>query len=145
MSRTILLLAVAAMLCACVADQGTYLEIFIKWDNSISQTDKAEQAILEEIGRELCKVPTPQVKKIGHQDKSTTLNTESWGYYACTGSADQVTKATKQCQSGQRNFKDELEDRTTPDQEAEKITCTVKSGKVPTSTPKTTSGRRLMA
>jgi hypothetical protein len=46
-------------------------------------------------------VPTTQVKKIGHQDKSTTLNTESWGYYACTGTADQVTKAANQCQNGQ--------------------------------------------
>lgn len=32
------------------------LQVFIKWDNNLSQTQKAEKAILEEIGRELCKV-----------------------------------------------------------------------------------------
>jgi hypothetical protein len=30
--------------------------VFIKWDNSLKETEKAEKAILEEIGRELCKV-----------------------------------------------------------------------------------------
>jgi hypothetical protein len=30
-----------------------------------------------------------------------------------------------------RNFKDELEDRTTPDQESEGITCTIRNGAVP--------------
>jgi hypothetical protein len=133
---------VAAMLCACVAAQGTYLEIMIKWDNTLKQTDSNNNAIQEEIAKELCGVPKAQVKTIGTVDKSSTLNTESWGYYACTGTADQVTKAAQKCGTNQRNFKDELEDRTTPDHEAEGIKCTVKTGAVPTAIP-AAAGRRL--
>ena len=44
-----------------------------------------------------------------------------------------------------RNFKDELEDRTTPDQESEGITCTVKTGPVPTAVPAAAKTGRRMA
>jgi len=38
------------------------------------------------------------VQPLGSVDKSTTLNTESWGYYACTGAnAAAVTKAAQNC------------------------------------------------
>lgn len=49
----------------------------------------------------LWQVPKGQVKTIGTVDKSSTLNTESWGYYACTGTADQVTKAAQKCGKNQ--------------------------------------------
>jgi hypothetical protein len=46
-------------------------------------------------------VPTANVKLLGHMDKSSTLNTETHGYYACTGTADQVTKAAQTCGNNQ--------------------------------------------
>jgi hypothetical protein len=142
MARATLIMLVAAALCACVAAQTTYLEVKIKWDNSIKETEKATKEILEEIANELCKVPKTQVQLISHADKSTTLNTETHGLYACTGTAEQVTKAAQTCGKNQSNFKDELEDRTTPDQESEGITCTIRSGAVPAATKP--AGRKML-
>lgn len=46
-------------------------------------------------------------------------------------------------QKPRRNFKDELEDRTSPDQEAEGIKCTIKSGN-PTAAAAKPTGRKMM-
>lgn len=143
-ARRQLCLAAFAMLCACAVAQQQYVEVLIKWDNTIKQTDNNEKAILEELASELCKVPKSDVSVIKTQDKSTALNTESWGLYACKGAnAQAVTKAAQNCgnKKFQSEFKDELEDRTTPDHEAESIVCTVKPGPVPARV----QGRRLMA
>jgi hypothetical protein len=40
------------------------------------------------------------------------------------------------------NFKDELEDRTTPDQESEGITCTIRTGAVPAASKP--AGRKML-
>lgn len=43
-------------------------------------------------------VPASAVMTAAMEDKSTTLNTESWGTYVCTGAnAQAVTKAAQNC------------------------------------------------
>ena len=49
----------------------------------------------------VAQVPKSQVKVIGSVDKSSALNTETWGYYACTGSQADVTKAAQKCAKNQ--------------------------------------------
>jgi hypothetical protein len=49
----------------------------------------------------LLQVPKTQVSLIKHTDKSTTFNTETHGLYACTGTAEQVTKAAQTCGKNQ--------------------------------------------
>eukprot|EP00775_Hariotina_reticulata_P011165 gene11165-11315_t len=114
-------------------------------DNTIAQTQKNDQAIREELAKELCKVPKSAVSTRMTMNKSTMVNTESWGYYICDAkSTAEAGQIITRCNNKkfQEEFMDELEDRTTPDHEAEKIECVLKAG-VPPKGP--TAGRRLMA
>jgi len=124
-------LALAVLAVLCLGAAADYVEVFIKWDNTIAQTNKANKAILEELAKELCKIPVNRVGTIRTLDKSILLNTESHGYYACQAlSKEDAGKIITNCNKKnlQKEFMDELEDRTTPDQEAEGITCTLKGG-----------------
>lgn len=145
MARSALCLCLLALICATAA--ADYVEVFIKWDNNIKQTESADKAIREELAKELCKVPVTSVVTLKTVDKSSTLNTESHGYYACIGANTAANgNIISNCNNSKykAEFKDELEDRTSPDQENEGITCTLKSGPPPTAA-KATTGRRMMA
>jgi len=131
MARTCLALAVLAVLCLGAA--ADYVEVFIKWDNTIKQTNGNQKAILAELAKELCKVPANNVGVLKTMDKSTLTNTESWGYYYCLApSTEAAGKVVANCMNKklQKEFDDELQDRTTPDQENEGITCTLRAGAV---------------
>jgi len=124
-------MALLAVLCLGAA--ADYVEVFIKWDNKLTETNKADKAIREELAKDLCKVPVKSVVTLRTLDKSTMLNTESHGYYAClAASTADAGKIVTNCNNKklQKEFDDELQDRTTPDQEHEGITCTLRAGAV---------------
>jgi hypothetical protein len=135
MAKALLTLMALALLCSGAVAQS-YVEVFIKWDNRLSQTRSADKAIREELAKELCKVPVNQVRTLRVLDKSRFGNTESWlvpctmqGYYACTAAnTKQLGEIVANCKNRrlQKEFDDELQDRTTPDQEYESIVCTLR-------------------
>lgn len=129
MAKAALGLILLGLLCVGALAQRSYVEVTIKWDNNLAQTKRAERAILEELSRELCKVPLAAVRTVATVDRSRFLNTETLGAYACIAPAATLRKVLDNCKSSRLrgNFKDELEDRTTPDQEAESITCTLRT------------------